>query len=249
MESPGGLPELSNCYCHPGRAGGLPICNYRLSEGLILPIGPVQDTTGDPALGDPTFSRDLFYAYVQDEWTLHPDWTLTWGARYDHYSDVGATVNPRLALVWNARHDLTAKLLYGRGFRAPSRLETQARQIPALWGNPDLHPEQVEAMRGRLSRSDANRLSVMTELQADCFAGVWANHAGQGRQFLEAGDIEEGIRAAGAIGDDRLQRQSQGFVVPDAFTHGSSQQRVAWFKKGLARGTIEACDTFNDETL
>ncbi|MBL8658448.1 MAG: zinc metallopeptidase [Rhodospirillales bacterium] len=109
--------------------------------------------------------------------------------------------------------------------------------------------EQVEAMRGRLSRSDANRLSVMTELQADCFAGVWANHAGQGRQFLEAGDIEEGIRAAGAIGDDRLQRQSQGFVVPDAFTHGSSQQRVAWFKQGLARGTIEACDTFNDETL
>ena len=120
--------------------------NYRLSEGLILPIGPVQDTTGDSALGDTTFSRDLFYAYVQDEWTLHPDWTLTWGARYDHYSDVGATVNPRLALVWNARHDLTAKLLYGRGFRAPSRLETQARQISALWGNPDLHPEQVDAL-------------------------------------------------------------------------------------------------------
>ena len=121
--------------------------NYRLSDdGSILPIGPVQDTTGDSVLGDTTFSRDLFYAYVQDEWTLHSDWTLTWGARYDHYSDVGATVNPRVALVWNARHDLTAKLLYGTGFRAPSLLETRVRQIPALWGNPDLQPEQVDAI-------------------------------------------------------------------------------------------------------
>ncbi len=109
--------------------------------------------------------------------------------------------------------------------------------------------EQVEKLRGRLSRGDANRLSVMTELQADCFAGVWAKHAGQGRKFLEAGDLEEGIGAASAIGDDRLQRQSQGYVVPDSFTHGSSQQRVAWFKQGLARGEIAACDTFNDETL
>jgi outer membrane receptor protein involved in Fe transport len=120
--------------------------NYRLSDGSILPIGSVQDTTGDSALGDTTFSRDLFYAYVQDEWTFHPDWTLTWGARYDHYSDVGATVNPRAALVWNARHDLTAKLLYGSGFRSPSLLETQARQIPALWGNSDLQPEYVDAI-------------------------------------------------------------------------------------------------------
>ncbi|MFZ1640074.1 MAG: TonB-dependent receptor, partial [Candidatus Contendobacter sp.] len=120
--------------------------NYRLSDGLILPIGPVQDTTHDSALGDATFSRDLLYAYVQDEWALHPDWTLTWGARYDHYSDVDGTANPRVALVWNARHDLTAKLLYGGGFRAPSLLETQARQIPALAGNPDLRPEQVDAI-------------------------------------------------------------------------------------------------------
>jgi predicted metalloprotease len=109
--------------------------------------------------------------------------------------------------------------------------------------------EQVEQLRGRLGRSDANRLSVMTELQADCFAGVWAHHAGQGRPFLETGDIEEGINAASAIGDDRLQRQSQGYVVPDAFTHGSSKQRVAWFKRGLSAGEIGACDTFNDETL
>ncbi len=120
--------------------------NYRLSDDLILPIGPVQDTTHDPALGDATFSRDLLYAYVQDEWTLHPDWTLTWGARYDYYSDVDGTANPRVALVWNARHDLTAKLLYGGGFRTPSLLETQARQIPALAGNPDLRPEQVDAI-------------------------------------------------------------------------------------------------------
>lgn len=106
--------------------------------------------------------------------------------------------------------------------------------------------EQVERLRSRVSRSDANRLSVMTELQADCFAGVWAHHAGSGRQLLEAGDIEEGINAASAIGDDRLQRRSQGYVVPDAFTHGSSQQRVAWFTRGLDSGAVAACDTFSD---
>lgn len=109
--------------------------------------------------------------------------------------------------------------------------------------------DQVEQLRGRLSRSDANRLSVMTELQADCFAGVWAHHAGSGRPLLEPGDIEEGLRAASAIGDDRLQRQSQGYVVPDAFTHGSSQQRVAWFNQGFDKGDIAACDTFSDNAL
>ena len=136
--------------------------NYRLSDGLILPIGPVQDTMSDPSLGDTTFSRDLFYAYIQDEWTFQPDWILTWGVRYDHYSDVGATVNPRVALVWSARHDLTAKLLYGSGFRAPSLLETQARQIPALAGNPDLRPEQVDAIE--LALDYRPRLDLLTRI-------------------------------------------------------------------------------------
>lgn len=119
--------------------------NYRLSDGAILPLGPVRDTLSMPALGMADFSRNLAFAYLQDEWTLHPDWMLTWGVRYDHYSDFGDTVNPRAVLVWNARHDLTVKALYGRGYRAPSFLETHAVQIPSLRGNPNLAPEKVDS--------------------------------------------------------------------------------------------------------
>jgi hypothetical protein len=104
--------------------------------------------------------------------------------------------------------------------------------------------EKVQAAQQRASKADANALSVRMELQADCYAGVWANHASRSRQLLEAGDVEEGLNAASAIGDDRLQRMSQGRVVPDAFTHGSSEQRVRWFRQGLQAGTLEACDTF-----
>ena len=104
--------------------------------------------------------------------------------------------------------------------------------------------EKVQAAQQRASKADANALSVRMELQADCYAGVWANHASRSRQLLEAGDVEEGLNAASAIGDDRLQRMTQGQVVPDAFTHGSSEQRVRWFRQGLQAGTLEACDTF-----
>lgn len=104
---------------------------------------------------------------------------------------------------------------------------------------------QVEAFQQQASRGDANRVQVMVELQADCFAGIWAHHADRSRRLLEQGDIEEGLNAAAAIGDDRLQKQSQGYVVPDAFTHGSSAQRVRWFKRGFEAGTPAACDTFN----
>jgi predicted metalloprotease len=108
---------------------------------------------------------------------------------------------------------------------------------------------RVEAMQQQADRSDANRIQVMVELQADCFAGIWAHHADRSRGILESGDIEEGLNAAAAIGDDRLQRQAQGYVVPDAFTHGSSAQRVRWFKRGLDQGTPQACDTFGSEQL
>jgi predicted metalloprotease len=109
--------------------------------------------------------------------------------------------------------------------------------------------QQVREAQERMSQVEANELSVRMELQADCFAGVWANHAARSRQLLEAGDVEEGLNAASAIGDDRLQRQAQGHVVPDAFTHGSSEQRVRWFRKGLEAGTPEACDTFSAQAL
>jgi len=89
---------------------------------------------------------------------------------------------------------------------------------------------------------------VRTELQADCFAGIWANHAASAK-LLESGDIEEGLNAASAIGDDRLQKQAQGYVVPESFTHGSSAQRVRWFKRGMDSGRVADCDTFNSRGL
>ena len=103
---------------------------------------------------------------------------------------------------------------------------------------------KVDGMRGRVSEAQFNRLSVRTELQADCFAGVWAHRAQRERGLLEPGDLEEGLGAAAAIGDDRLQRQSGGSVVPDSFTHGSSAQRVRWFRTGFDGGSLKACDTF-----
>ena len=104
---------------------------------------------------------------------------------------------------------------------------------------------QVRQLQSRASKAEANQLSVRLELQADCFAGVWANRADKARDILESGDIEEALNAASQIGDDRLQEQSRGFVVPESFTHGSSAQRVRWFKQGLATGNIEQCNTFS----
>lgn len=109
--------------------------------------------------------------------------------------------------------------------------------------------DKVHAMQGRISQKEYNQLSVRLELQADFLAGVWAHHAQRTRQILEAGDIEEGLRAARAIGDDRLQKQAQGYVVPDAFTHGSSAQRVRWFRKGLETGDLDQGDTFSADEL
>ena len=105
--------------------------------------------------------------------------------------------------------------------------------------------DRVHAQRSRARPAEANALEVRTELQADCFAGVWASNAERSRHILEDGDIEEGLNAAAAIGDDRLQRRSQGYVVPESFTHGTSAQRVRWFKRGLDGGSPRECDTFS----
>jgi uncharacterized protein len=109
--------------------------------------------------------------------------------------------------------------------------------------------DKVDSLRSRVGEAEANQLSVMVELQADCFAGVWANHADRTQQILEAGDVEEGLAAAAAVGDDRLQRQAQGYVVPESFTHGSSEQRARWFRRGLQSGSLRDCDTFNAAQL
>ena len=109
--------------------------------------------------------------------------------------------------------------------------------------------DQVEAARQRSSEKGANALQVRMELQADCFAGVWANHAQETKNIIEPGDIDQAIAAASAIGDDRIQRQTQGYVVPDSFTHGSSAQRGGWFRRGYEGGKLEDCNTFNASQL
>jgi uncharacterized protein len=105
--------------------------------------------------------------------------------------------------------------------------------------------DQVRRAQQGASRTEANRLSVMMELQADCYAGVWAHHADRARDLLNRGDIEEALNAAAAIGDDRLQRQSGGAVSPESFTHGTSEQRARWFRNGYEAGTLERCDVFS----
>jgi hypothetical protein len=109
--------------------------------------------------------------------------------------------------------------------------------------------QEVDRLRRQVDRATGNQLSVMVELQADCFAGVWARHTEERARVLEAGDIEEGLGAASAVGDDRIQQRTRGYVVPDAFTHGSSEQRARWFTRGLQTGDVNACDTFNAERL
>ncbi len=108
---------------------------------------------------------------------------------------------------------------------------------------------RVHETQQRVGQVEANQLSVRLELQADCFAGIWAHDANQASNFLEPGDIEEGLGAASAIGDDTLQRSAGQAVVPDAFTHGSSEQRIRWFTTGFHTGSLEACDTFKAADL
>jgi uncharacterized protein len=109
--------------------------------------------------------------------------------------------------------------------------------------------DKVNSLRSHAGEGEANRLSVMMELQADCLSGVWTYHANKARKILDEGDIEEALNAASSIGDDRLQRQSRGTVTPDSFTHGSSAQRVRWFKRGFDTGGVGQCNTFSAEKL
>jgi hypothetical protein len=103
---------------------------------------------------------------------------------------------------------------------------------------------KVRQAQERASEAERNQLSVRLELQADCFAGVWAKHTDQSKHILEAGDVESAMRAAASVGDDTIQKRTRGYVVPDSFTHGSAAERTSWFKKGLTDGTIQGCDTF-----
>lgn len=137
-------------------------------------------------------------------------------------------------------------------FRAPGDF-AQAYVIAHEVGHHVQHllgiSDKVQQARQRVGEAEGNRLSVKLELQADCLAGVWAHHADRARQVLEAGDVEEAMAAASAIGDDRLQKQAQGYAVPDSFTHGSSEQRMRWFRRGLEQGRVSGCDTFSTAGL
>ena len=108
---------------------------------------------------------------------------------------------------------------------------------------------QVHRAKRKLSKEKGNQLSVMLELQADCYSGVWAHHTERAKHVLEQGDIEEALTAASAIGDDHLQKQARGYITPESFTHGTSQQRVRWFKQGFKTGSVESCDTFKAASL
>ena len=109
--------------------------------------------------------------------------------------------------------------------------------------------QRVQQAQQRAGEREANSLSVRLELQADCFAGIWAHHANRERRILDEGDIEEGMNAATQIGDDRIQLRTKGYVVPEGFTHGSGEQRVRWFRRGLEAGDMKQCDTFNTRQL
>lgn len=112
--------------------------------------------------------------------------------------------------------------------------------VQTLLGTSD----KVRSAQQSASREDANALQVRMELQADCYAGIWAHHADRARHVIEEGDVAEALQAASAVGDDTIQKRTQGTVVPESFTHGSAEQRMSWFRRGLDQGTIEACDTF-----
>lgn len=128
------------------------------------------------------------------------------------------------------------------GNRERSNIEDPGQHVMGIM-------DKVDEVRRRGSSSQANALSVRLELQADCFAGVWVHHAHEARSILEAGDIEAALDAASAIGDDALQKQAQGYAVQDSFTHGSSAQRVRWFKRSIESGQVGSCNTFQAQQL
>lgn len=237
------------------------------SSGNAQATTPTGDPTGPSGAGGPDDEMKRFVA------TVLADTEVTWHALFaetpDGYREptlvlfdgsvqsacgiAGSAVGP---FYCPADHKLYLDLSFFRElaqrFDAPGDFAQAyiiahevAHHVQTLLGVS----EQVDRLRRGASETQANALSVRQELQADCYAGVWAHHADRSRGLLETGDVEEGLRAAAAIGDDRLQKQSRGHVVPDSFTHGSSAQRVGWFRRGLESGSPADCDTFADGAL
>ena len=206
----------------------------RSSEFVSLVLGDIEATW------EQAFQQDLRRNYV------YPKLVLFSGAVQSACGQASASVGPfycpgdqKVYLDLEFLEELQKKLGAPGDFgQAYVIAHEVGHHVQTLLGTS----QYVERMSRGASQAEANKLSVALELQADCYAGLWANRASNQNLILESGDIEEGLNAASAVGDDRLQKQSQGYVVPDSFTHGTSAQRVGWFNKGLDSGEISSCN-------
>lgn len=206
----------------------------RSSEFVSLVLGDIEATW------EQAFQQDLGRNYV------YPKLVLFSGAVQSACGQASASVGPfycpgdqKVYLDLEFLEELQKKLGAPGDFAQAYVIAHEVgHHVQTLLGTS----QYVERMSRGAGQAEANRLSVALELQADCYAGLWANRASNQNLILESGDIEEGLNAASAVGDDRLQKQSQGYVVPDSFTHGTSAQRVGWFNKGLDSGEISSCN-------
>ena len=223
---------------------------------------PAERRTGNPEEDEQAQFSRVVLGYTEDTWNAvfrqqggqyrEPTLVLFSGQVQSACGVAGASVGPfycpgdeKLYIDLSFFRELSAR------FRAPGDF-ARAYVIAHEVGHHVQHltgtMDRVHAQQQRLRGGEANQLSVRLELQADCYAGVWANTAAR-QNLIEPGDLEEALTAASAIGDDRLQREGQGYAVPDSFTHGSSAQRVRWFRVGFESGDVRRCDTFNTRSL
>lgn len=234
-----------------------------LQQGAGMTEPPVAETRRAPVQADPAEERmkdfvSVVLADTEDTWTEifargktqyeAPKLVLFTGAVGSACGTGQAAMGPfycpgdrKVYIDLSFYRDLSQKLGAPGDFAQAYVIAHEVgHHIQNLLGIAD----KVHAARQKSDEVRANALSVRMELQADCFAGIWAHHANRSRQILEAGDIEEGLNAAAAIGDDRLQKRAQGQVLPESFTHGTSAQRVEWFRRGIESGSPKKCDTF-----
>lgn len=228
-------------------------------SGTPPQVSVPRDGTGAPAAGSDSI-RDFVSAVLaetEDVWTdvfrsagrtyVPPKLVLFTGAVHSACGLAQSAVGPfycpldqKVYLDYSFFRDLDTRLGASGDFAEAYVIAHEVgHHVQTLLGVT----QRVHDLRSRVSRAEGNALSVRVELQADCLSGLWASRAHKARQILETGDIEEGLNAASAVGDDRIQRRTTGYVVPDSFTHGSSAQRVEWFRRGLQSGTLQACDT------
>lgn len=240
---------------------------FGVDPGAVLQQQPAGGAAGGPGAAPPPAAADTMAEFVdrvlgstEDTWSdiftrsgeRYAEPTLVLFSGYDRsacgsaqaamgpfYCPLDQTVYIDLSFFQDLRQQLGAPGDFAQAYVIAHEVGHHVQTLLGI-------SERVHQARQSLPEAEANALSVRQELQADCFAGIWANRA---QPVLEPGDIEEGLNAASAIGDDRLQRQSQGRVVPESFTHGTSAQRMRWFQRGYQTGQVDRCDTFNANEL